>query len=92
MKGIREDIRDIRDDLKTVTTSISKIECVQEAQANTLAQHVKRTNILEDKVIPLALDRAVKERNWSVCGKIVLSLSAIVGALVGVARLIKYLS
>lgn len=53
MDDIRKNLDEIKNDIKEINSSISTIDKTLIKQESQLAEHIRRTNILEDKIEPV---------------------------------------
>jgi len=90
MEKIRADIQELKGDIKGIHRVLRRIATVQGIMTESLQDHMKRTNLLEEKLLPLADDKMFKDRVWNWCGKIVVTLATLTGLGVGVIEIIQY--
>jgi len=90
MSNVNKDIVEIKTCLSELKDDVSAIRVTQEKQETVLRKHVKRTDVLEEKVVPLAEDRKFKEKLWEWSGRLWAAVAATAGTALGVYEAYQY--
>ena len=87
VKTLQEDMTDLKVENAQQTRDISDIKNIQQGQAKDIEEHIKRTNLLEDRTEKLEAPISLK-RAFGYFMAVVTSLSAIGGLIYLVMRMV----
>ena len=89
IKGAVEDLTQVQ---RTISKDVASIRITQTKQENILKEHVRRTDILEEKILPLAEDKLFKDKLWQWCGRIGAAVAAGAGTVVAISEALEYVN
>ena len=88
IKGAIEDLTQVQ---RTMSKDVASIRITQTKQEGVLKEHIRRTDILEEKILPLAEDKLFKDKLWQWCGRIWTGAAAAAGTVAAVYETIQYI-
>ncbi len=80
LERIADKLNKVGDDIEEIKVNVAKQEVTLSHQAESLDEHIKRTELLESRVKPLE----ESQLKWAFTGKVVMSIIGLAGTLAAI--------